>query len=680
MALTGGTLSSRMIELIGDLNQQKTADNIQRSLRQIEKKLRDGNTKIRINVELFGRVEDMRKDITALQNKMNSSSSVNKIKLGVELKKTTKQDLNAQINQIQSSVDGGGVNKLKFEVDFDFKGSASKIKEEMKQIHDFIKRYSDQLKGTEVVNLDKDAQNVKRNAENMTSSIGGLDRGTRQVGESIEGQMRKLTGSTGKFAISFKQDVNGAIQGATASITDADGTVNKFNYSLDEATGKLQIKSRNIKEVGDQQQRLANEMTKVEDAQRKLNQAIANSPKGLNKDLIEQAQNHLNVARSMEEQGRVTNEGSQALTNLNNSIKQINSNTKNFELAYKFNELRDSTQNAIEAFQSFGGSSQDVEKFKRALQTATQGGTKDMQTLKREVENATQDIVNSGKRIDTAFSAMEKQRFVQAVNEGDINSVKRYVEQLYGARVESLRLTEAKDATGRAVNRMKVNMEAQNGVMKSYTLDMDRGFKTADTAIRQTDSSAKTLNETGGALNGTFGQLFSRITQYFSIIRLIQTATRQLRNMVREIQAIDASMTELRRVADPSINTDIVLQRSIGLAKELGANVNDVVGSVAEMARTFGDFNEEQLIAITRTATIMTNVSSLDLGQATGTLVSAMQAFNITAEDSIEIVNTLNEVDNNYAISTQQLADAVARSGAAAQTFGKQSMPTLIAI
>lgn len=670
MVRTGGTLSSKMIELIGDLNEQKTIQNVARSLRNIEKTLNSNNTKLKVNVELFGKIEDIRRDISSLQAKLNSSSSINKIKLGVELKKTTKQDINRQINEIQAGVDGGGIKKLKFEVDFDFKGSASKIKEEMRQIHDFIKRYSDQLKGTEVVNLDKDAQNVKRNSDDMQKSIGGLDRGTQRVGQSIEGQMRKMTGSTGKFAVSFKQDVNGAIQSAVGTITDADGTVNKFNYTLDESGQKISLQSRNIKEMGDQKKKLADTMTKVDTAQRQLNEAMARSPKGINDSLIRQAQNHLEVARSMEKQGRVTNEGSEALNQLNNSIKQINSSSKNFELAYKFNELRNSTEDAIKTFQSFGGSAQDVEKFKRSLQTATQGGTRDMTELKKQVQTATQEIVASGKRIDTAFSQMERQRFVRAIEEQDINSVKRYVEQLYGAKVASLQLSNTKDRLGNAVTRVKANMEAQSGAVKTYTLDMDRGFKTADTSIRQTDESTKTLGSSMGRLDGTFKSLVGRITQYFSVIRLIQVSMRQLRNMVREIQEIDKSMTELRRVADPSINTEVVLQRSISLSKELGASVNDVVGSVAEMARTFGEFNEEQLIAITRTATIMTNVSSLDLSQASGTLVSAMQAFNITAEDSIDIVNTLNEVDNNYAISTQQLADAVARSGAAARTFG----------
>ncbi|WP_117595754.1 phage tail tape measure protein, partial [Bacillus paralicheniformis] len=45
-------------------------------------------------------------------------------------------------------------------------------------------------------------------------------------------------------------------------------------------------------------------------------------------------------------------------------------------------------------------------------------------------------------------------------------------------------------------------------------------------------------------------------------------------------------------------------------------------------------------------------------------------AFNISASESIHIVDALNEVDNNYAISTKQLAEAMSRSASTARTFG----------
>src|SRR5699024_6406840 len=139
-------------------------------------------------------------------------------------------------------------SKLKLEVDFDFQGSASKIKQEMQEISAFVDRYSKELNSKSIIDLSDDATKMSADVDRMVKTIGGLDRSTSKVSENIESQLRELTGSSGKFAVTFGQDMNGAITKATASMTDADGTVKKFNYSLDENTKKLTLQSRTVKE------------------------------------------------------------------------------------------------------------------------------------------------------------------------------------------------------------------------------------------------------------------------------------------------------------------------------------------------------------------------------------------------------------------------------------------------
>lgn len=47
-----------------------------------------------------------------------------------------------------------------------------------------------------------------------------------------------------------------------------------------------------------------------------------------------------------------------------------------------------------------------------------------------------------------------------------------------------------------------------------------------------------------------------------------------------------------------------------------------------------------------------------------------MLNFNIAAEDSIKIADSLNEVDNNFAITTKDLSDGIRRAAATSKTFG----------
>ena len=68
---------------------------------------------------------------------------------------------------------------------------------------------------------------------------------------------------------------------------------------------------------------------------------------------------------------------------------------------------------------------------------------------------------------------------------------------------------------------------------------------------------------------------------------------------------------------------------------------------------------------------ILMNVSEFtDVSRATDTLISASQAFGYTAETSMEVVDLLNTIGNNYAISTADLAQSLTKSSASLVAAG----------
>ena len=57
------------------------------------------------------------------------------------------------------------------------------------------------------------------------------------------------------------------------------------------------------------------------------------------------------------------------------------------------------------------------------------------------------------------------------------------------------------------------------------------------------------------------------------------------------------------------------------------------------------------------------NVSEFtDISTATDSLISSIQAFKYTAEESMDVVDILNTIGNNYAISTADLATSLTKS------------------
>lgn len=153
--------------------------------------------------------------------------------------------------------------------------------------------------------------------------------------------------------------------------------------------------------------------------------------------------------------------------------------------------------------------------------------------------------------------------------------------------------------------------------------------------------------------------------------KIVYGSIRAIQNMLQEILLVDKAMTELKRVMDATPEQyNEMLQQSIQLSQDLGNNVHDVLKSLNEAARSFDNLSQQELLDVTRTATIAANVSDLTADEAMKNLIGTMNAFNIVAADSISIIDRLNEVDNNYSVSTKQLSEALSKASSTAVTFG----------
>ncbi|MCY7552865.1 phage tail tape measure protein, partial [Bacillus safensis] len=111
-----------------------------------------------------------------------------------------------------------------------------------------------------------------------------------------------------------------------------------------------------------------------------------------------------------------------------------------------------------------------------------------------------------------------------------------------------------------------------------------------------------------------------------------------------------------------------LLQTSLDLSNELSNKVSDVL----EITGSFGrmGFQADELSDLTKTAQVLQNISDLTASDTVNTLTAAMLNFNVSAKDSISIADKLNEVDNNFAISTLDMANSIRKAGSTAATFG----------
>ena len=112
------------------------------------------------------------------------------------------------------------------------------------------------------------------------------------------------------------------------------------------------------------------------------------------------------------------------------------------------------------------------------------------------------------------------------------------------------------------------------------------------------------------------------------------------------IHNFDDSLTEFNKVTD---FTDSQLKTLIADLGEVGGTVarttTEMVDAATEFAKS-GTYTETQLVALSKTATLYQNIADTELsaGDAASYIISQMKAFNISAEDSMQIIDKTNEV------------------------------------
>lgn len=120
------------------------------------------------------------------------------------------------------------------------------------------------------------------------------------------------------------------------------------------------------------------------------------------------------------------------------------------------------------------------------------------------------------------------------------------------------------------------------------------------------------------------------------------------RELVQTLIEIDTQMTTLSRVTAGEADITKTLRESFELADRLGNRLDEVNNAIIGFARQ--GFRDDELLAMSEVATLMSNVSSLSLEESMSKLTAAVKVFNIEAENSMRVVDALNEVDNNFAI------------------------------
>lgn len=154
------------------------------------------------------------------------------------------------------------------------------------------------------------------------------------------------------------------------------------------------------------------------------------------------------------------------------------------------------------------------------------------------------------------------------------------------------------------------------------------------------------------------------IASYFGINDLIQYG----KQGIETVRELNTALTEMRKVSNESLGTLKEYQSTtFDTANDVGTTAKQIQDSTADYMRLGESLQDAAESA--KTANVLLNVSEFDnIEDATKSLVAMGQAYKDL--DKMSIVDRLNEVGNNYSISTDELASGLQKSAATLSLMG----------
>ena len=170
-------------------------------------------------------------------------------------------------------------------------------------------------------------------------------------------------------------------------------------------------------------------------------------------------------------------------------------------------------------------------------------------------------------------------------------------------------------------------------------------------------NTKSTIQSTSAFLKGQI-----RTEAYNAAVNLLKSAFTSLNQTL--VQTEDAVIALQRVLPEGSATDSQIVDDLYDMSQQYGQAFDGVQQAAQNFAKAGLDY--EDSLKATKAALVAVNVAELDVTQATEGMIAIMTQFGYTADDLMDIVDMLNKVGDQYAVSSDKLLTALQRTGSTA--------------
>lgn len=214
-------------------------------------------------------------------------------------------------------------------------------------------------------------------------------------------------------------------------------------------------------------------------------------------------------------------------------------------------------------------------------------------------------------------------------------------------------------------NRIVTTLRSGNldgSAIEKLTADF-RNFKS------EADAAGMTTSRFFNSMNSQLKMVLQRWVSLYAVIGYI-------RKMIDNVKELDTAMINLKRVTSGTTEEyEKFLEKANAQAKVLRTTTSSLTEQAYQWAKLGYDMNDA--LDLSEASTIFTKVADIDESQAINNMITALKAFNMTAEQSMDVVDKLDILNNKYAVSAAGLGEGLERAASSLALTGNSLEQTL---
>lgn len=504
-------------------------------------------------------------------------------------------------------------------IDPTMQGALDKVEEHLKK----IKQLKDEVNKNPLKAIDP---NFSRSANSYASTLNGKGKNTgvigglEQVSDRYTTDFNRTTQNYGKYATALKKLFDDMSKGADASLKTVLKDMERVDYLVERLTNATGI---------EQGQLLTKELDK------RFDPSVVDAQSAAEAKATTSYENMLSKIekRANEAQLRMQNIfGENGIENLGE--KFVAGNVEGFD---KFVENANNAQRSLTDLQGILEQAGENPAF--LLQ---EGNVERLIATMGQLDTAIQNVSGNASKFEIAdsldvdklrASATQFLRKESGLSVDEITQIQQVIDQLQGQ-----------------INKTDF----------SHLKDQFEGIK----------QSAIEAGHTGGTFFDMLGQRFKSMAAYLLSFASFYRIIGIFKDGINIVKQLDSALVEMNKVSTESLATLREYQKeSFSTANDVGTTATQLQQSTADFIRLGESFQEAKESA--RVANELMTVSEFNnIQDATTALVSISAAYEDAANglDKQAIVDKLNKIGDEYAISTDGLATALQDSASALTT------------